>query len=88
MVDNNDYSCYPGAIKWGMFGAGTKHNGNGDNRFAILIQGSKGTNAFERGQYKGHNEQKKNDKESSIANYWIYILIIIVIIILMIILYY
>jgi len=31
----------------------TKHDGNGDNRFAILIQGSEGANDFRKGEYKG-----------------------------------
>lgn len=47
----DDYKCYPGAIKWGMLGAGTKHDGNGDNRFAIIIQGGSGDFDFEEDQY-------------------------------------
>ena len=30
----------------------TKHDGNGDNRFAIMIQGSTGSNSFEQDQFK------------------------------------
>ncbi len=45
LKESDDYESYPEAIKWGMFGAGPKHNGNGDNRFAILIEGSKGIKA-------------------------------------------
>ena len=55
--DDTDYDCYPNAIKWGMFGAGTKHDGNGDNRFAILIQGSGGDNDFEKSQFEGHIQE-------------------------------
>jgi parallel beta-helix repeat protein len=37
---NTDYDCPPGEIKWGMMGAGTRHDGRGDNRYTILVQGS------------------------------------------------
>ena len=53
-IKETDYNCYPGNIKWGMFGAGTKHDGNGDNRFAIIIQGSGGDNSFQIGQYRNN----------------------------------
>ena len=52
LIEQTNYKCPPHIIKWGMFGAGEKHNGNGDNRYAILIEGSKGDNAFEQDQFR------------------------------------
>ncbi len=51
-IEQTNYKCPPHVIKWGMFGAGEKHNGNGDNRFAILIEGSMGDNDFEQEQFR------------------------------------
>jgi hypothetical protein len=36
----SEYDCYPNEIKWGTLGAGTHHNGKGDNRYVLLVQGS------------------------------------------------
>ncbi|MCK5559843.1 MAG: PQQ-like beta-propeller repeat protein, partial [Thermoplasmata archaeon] len=52
MITQTDIKCPPDIIKWGMFGAGEKHNCNGDNRYAILIEGGKGDNAFEQQQFR------------------------------------
>lgn len=51
-IVQTNHRCPPNIIKWGMFGAGEKHNGNGDNRYAILIEGSKGDNPFEQDQFR------------------------------------
>ena len=52
-IEQTNFKCPPHIIKWGMLGAGEKHNCNGDNRFAILIEGSKGDNDFEQEQFRG-----------------------------------
>jgi hypothetical protein len=51
-IKQTNINCPPSVIKWGMFCAGDKHNGNGDNRYAIIIGGSKGDNGFERGEFR------------------------------------
>jgi hypothetical protein len=56
-IKQTNYKCPPDIIKWGMFGAGEKHNGNGDNRFAILIEGSKGDNDFEQDQFRSNIQE-------------------------------
>ncbi len=53
-ISNTNYNCPPwGCIKWGMFRGGGKHNGNGDNRYAILVEGSQGDYPFEETQFRG-----------------------------------